>query len=85
MVGKKLIAYWSDIKSLYEEDRLTPIRLTKITYTAVFPKPLQRQSVPLVCQVFSDKTVAALSALKTKLKIRDGTIEFFGSSKIGST
>ena len=74
--GKDYIAYWADIKALYEEDRLTVIRLTKLTHTAVFPKPLQRQSVPLVCQVFNDKTVAALSALKIKLKIRDGTIEF---------
>ena len=50
--------------------------MTKLTHTAVFPKPLQRQSVPLVCQVFNDKTEAALSALKTKLNIRDGTIVF---------
>ena len=65
--GKEYIAYWSDIKALYEEDRLTAIRLTKLTHTAVFPKPLQRQSVLLVCQVSHNKTVAALSTLKTKL------------------
>lgn len=29
-----------------------------------------------MCQVFNDKTVTALSALKTKLNIRDGTIVF---------
>ena len=74
--GKNYIARWSDIRELYEEDRKTLIRLTKLTRTSVFPKPLQRQSVPLVCQVFNDKTVAALSRLKSKLKISEGTIKF---------
>lgn len=43
-------------------------------HTAVFPKPLQRQSVPLVCQVFNDKTVAALKTFKDSLGISEGTI-----------
>ncbi|KAG0721047.1 hypothetical protein GWK47_047243 [Chionoecetes opilio] len=62
--GNEYKAYWSDIRKLYEIDRATPIRLTKLTHTVVFPKPLQRQSVPLVCQVFNDKTVAALKDLQ---------------------
>ena len=74
--GKNYIAHWSDIRELYEEDRKKLIRLTKLTHTSVFPKPLQRQSIPLVCQVFNDKTVAALSTLKCKLKISEGTIKF---------
>ena len=52
------------------------MRLTKLTYTSVNPKPLQRQSVPLVYQVFNEKTVAAMKALKDKLKIQEGTILF---------
>ena len=67
-------AYWSDIQKLYEIDRATPIRLTKLTHTAVFPKLLQRQSVPLVCQVFNDKTAAALNTFKDSLGISEGTI-----------
>ena len=74
--GKKLIASWADVQSLYEEDRLTTLRLTKLTHTSVFPKPLQRQSVPLVCQVFHEKTVAVMVSLQKKLLINDGTIEF---------
>ena len=74
--GKTLIASWADVQALYEEDRLTTLRLTKLTHTSVFPKPLQRQSVPLVCQVFNDKTVAAMVSLQKKLLINDGTIEF---------
>jgi hypothetical protein len=67
-------ARWADIEAVYNEDRTTSIRLTKLTYSSVYPKPLQRQSVPFVCQVFHEKTVAALSTLKDKLCIREGTI-----------
>lgn len=74
--GKTYVARWKDIEALYDEDRRNSIRLTKITYTAVYPKPLQRQSVPFVCQIFNDKTVAALSTLKDKLGISEGTIIF---------
>ena len=73
---KTLIASWADVQALYEEDRHTTLRLTKLTHTSVYPKPLQRQSVPLVSQVFNEKTVAAMTSLQTNLKINDGTIEF---------
>ncbi|KAI6648187.1 hypothetical protein LOD99_11996 [Oopsacas minuta] len=33
--GNEYKAYWSDIQKLYEIDRATPIRLTKLTHTAV--------------------------------------------------
>ena len=36
-------------QALYEDDRRNHTRLTKITYIAVYLKPLQRQSVPFVC------------------------------------
>ena len=42
----------------------------------MYPKPLQRQSVPFVCQIFHDKTVAALSTVKDKLGLSKGTIIF---------
>ena len=74
--GKTFTASWADVQALYDEDRLTTLRLTKLTHTSVFPKPLQRQSVPLVCQVFHEKTVAAMVTLQKKLMINDGTIEF---------
>ena len=35
-------------------------------------KRLQRQSVALACQVFNDKTVAAMTSLQTKLHISEG-------------
>ena len=74
--GKTYVARWKDIEALYEKDRRNHIRLTKITYTAVYPKPLQRQSVPFVCQIFYDKTVSALSTIKNKIGLSEGTIIF---------
>ena len=74
--GKTYVARWKDIETLYEDDRRNHICLTEITYTAVYPKPLQRQSVPFVCQIFHDKTVAALSTVKDKLGLSEGTIIF---------
>ena len=64
------------MKALYEEDRVTAVRLTKLNYTSVHSKILQRQSVPLVCQVFHEKTAAALLTLKGKLHVEEGTVRF---------
>ena len=74
--GKTYDARWKDIEALYEEDRRNYIRLTKITYTTVYPKLLQRQSVPFVCQIFHSKTVAALSTVKDKFGLCEGNIIF---------
>ena len=74
--GKELLACWSDIVNLNEEDGKRPIRLTKLTYISVPPKPLQRQSVPQVYQVFNEKTVAAFKALNSLLKPQEGTVFF---------
>jgi hypothetical protein len=70
--GNDYIARWSDVKALYDEDRLTAVRLTKLNHTSVYPKILQRQSVPLVCQVFHAKTTAAFLALKDKFHMKTG-------------
>ena len=40
------------------------------------PKPLQRQNIDLVCNIFNDKTCAALTALNVKLKVSQGTVVF---------
>jgi len=74
--GKEYRACWSDIVNLYNVDKQNAIRLTKLTYSSVYPKPLQRQSVQLVYQVFNEKTVAALKACQKELDISDGTITF---------
>ena len=45
--GKTYVAYWGDVRALYEENRNTTQRLTKLTHTAVFPKLLQKQKCTL--------------------------------------
>ena len=72
--GKDYLACWADIVSLYEQDRKSDIRLTKLSQTAINPKPLQRQSVPLVFQVFNDKTIAAFKTLKNLVPHNEGTV-----------
>ena len=47
-----------------------------MTHTSLFPKPLQRQSVPLVCKVFNEKTVYALKTCQEKLSIADAKVSF---------
>lgn len=76
MDGTQYTACWKDIVKLHDIDNKTPLRMTKLTHTAVHPKVLQRQSVPLVCKVFDDKTVAAFQAVKEKLHFQSGTVKF---------
>ena len=76
MDGKEYPARWKDVVALYEEDQISPFRLTKLSYSSVFTKPLQRQNINLVCQVFNEKTVAAMRTLQPKLAINDGTIKW---------
>lgn len=75
MDGTDYIACWKDIRRLYEIDSKTPLRLTKLTHTSVFPKVLQRQSVPLVCKVFDDKTTAAFEAVRDQSNFQPGTVK----------
>ena len=74
MNGIEYLACWSDVIALYNEDQKTLTRLTKLTHSSVYPKPLQRQSVPLVCKVFHEKTIAAFKALKKTVNYQEGTV-----------
>ena len=72
--AREYLACWSI--NLYEEDKKNPIRLTKLTRTSIYPKPLQRQSVSLVHQVFNEKTRASLKEPSAKINISLGTLLF---------
>ena len=51
------------------------LRLTKLTHTAVYTKPLQRQNVSLASQVFNEKkTVTGLKSWANWCKQRDGFV-----------
>ena len=70
------MACWGDVVSLYEEDRKSPIRLTKLTNISVYPKALRGQSVPLVFQEFDDQTDAAFKSLKGSIDYSERTAIF---------
>ena len=53
-------ASWSDIIDLYEKEKLSSIRRTRLSPSALNPSSFERQKVSLTLQVFDDKTVAAL-------------------------
>ena len=72
--NKEYVACWNDVTKLYHEDKQNQIRLTKLSYCSVHPKPLQRQSVPLVCQLSNDKTLAAFSALQGRFNFKNGPL-----------
>ena len=74
--GEQYTASWQDLIAIYKSDSNQPVRLTKLTYMSLHPKPLQRQNVPFVCQVFNEKTVAALVSLKDELNLNEGTVIF---------
>ena len=65
------VARWSDLQQLYslESEKLT--KLSNLNETAVFPKPIERQSVPTCLRVFCDKTIAAL---ETHPSINKGSV-----------
>ena len=74
--NKEYVTSWNDVTKLYHENKQNPIRLTKLSYCSVLPKPPQRQSVPLVCQLFDDKTRTAFSALQSRFNFQEGTPVF---------
>lgn len=71
--NKEYVACWDDVTQLHNEVKQNSIRLTKLSYCCVHPKPLQRQSVQLVCRVFNDKTHAAFKVLQGRIIFQEGT------------
>ena len=57
----KRTARWSDLIELYRIEGESLLKLSRLNYVSVFPKPIERQSVKTCLRVFSEETVAALS------------------------
>ena len=54
------MAKWSDLKTLWQAESNSSVKLSKLTEVAALPKPIERQSVQTCLQVFCDDTIAAL-------------------------
>lgn len=58
--GNRIIAKFSDIKSIYHLDAQNTIKMTKLTAATINPNSFERQKVQLVVNIFDEKVVAAL-------------------------
>jgi len=60
--GETFIARWNDLRELFklEQNKKNFVTLSNLNYVAVYPKPIERQSVAICLRVFCDKTVTAL-------------------------
>lgn len=56
-----MTAKWDDLVELYLNECDNPIKRTTLTAQSISPSNFDRQKVSYACQVFNDKTVAALS------------------------
>ena len=52
--GKKQVAKWSDLKLLYDVECESLLKLSKLSYVAVYPKPIEKKSVETCLKVFCD-------------------------------
>ena len=75
--GQQCFARRSDLKALLKAEEDSLVKLSKLNFKSVHPKPVERQNVNLCLNVFSDETVTALQT-HTSLDVLDttGTVQF---------
>ena len=54
------ITQWSDFERLYYREQEKLVKLTNITEVSIHTKPIERQKVAPVLQIFNERTIAAL-------------------------
>lgn len=59
--GERRVAKWSDLVDLYNIEGASLLKLSKLNFVSVFPKPIERQSVKTCLRIFCDETVSALA------------------------
>ena len=62
--GRNVVAKWSDLDAIYKEEQSSSIKQTNITFASLYPTNFEKQEVSLVFNIFTEKTVAALSLCK---------------------
>ena len=56
-------AKWKDLVKVYTDECHSTIKQTKMSHAALYPINFENQKVQLVCNIFKEKTVAALEEL----------------------
>ena len=62
--GRNVVAKWSDLVAIYNEEMSSFIKHTRINYASLYPTNFEKQKVALVLNIFNEKTVAALKLRK---------------------
>lgn len=61
--GKLVEARWKDLIALYEEERDSTIKESKLDYPTLYPNNFEKQKLRLAYNVFNEKTTSALRLL----------------------
>ena len=56
---RNVVAKWSDLVTIYKEKQSSTVKQTNITYASLYPTNFDKQNVPLVLNIYNEKTVAA--------------------------
>ena len=70
--GETYVAKWKDLISLYKSELESDLKLTKLDYKTLHPNNFEKQKVHLVCNIFNEKTCAALIGKEGE----EGTLKF---------
>jgi len=73
--GERHTARWSDIKRLFYYESKEIVTMSRLTYEAVCPTPIERQKVATCLKVFCDETISALKS-HPDFQSAQGTIIF---------
>ena len=73
--GETKTAKWADLKKLHHLESSRLVKLSKLTEVSVAPKPIERQKVSTVLEVFHEKTIAALKE-HDEIENADGAVDF---------
>ena len=75
--NEEYVAKWEDIIKLQKSEDSDLVKMSKLTYVAANPKPIERQKVETCLKVFCDETCSALK-LNQEMQTRnvDGTVLF---------
>ena len=58
--GQIVSAKWSHLVDIFENEIKHPVKLTKLSYSTLYPTNFEKQKVSLAMNVFNEKTVTAL-------------------------
>ena len=74
--GKEYTARWADLIKLQKLESSNLTKMSKLSEVSVTPKPIERQRVSTVLEVFNEKTIAALKEHSKMGEDVEGTIAF---------